>query len=157
MIVSATPVAIPSISNAAKEQRQLFGYTSKKLSQKGATKAKPKTKLATSTLKFMCLSSKDATDAPSSARKRTDLINAGLGPSSITFPSEAFVYEGLLDYYPLLNNGGGYELFLYQRGGGKDAGFCKIEPPHTALRLKQVAGQARIYIRPLQQDIPLNV
>ena len=44
----------------------------------------------------------------------------------------------------------GYELLLYQRG--EDAGFY-ISSPHTPQRMSDDAGNAKIYIRPLQKDI----
>ena len=43
-----------------------------------------------------------------------------------------------------------------QGGNGDDAGFHVIEPPHVVRRLKEVAGQAKIFIKPLQRDIPLK-
>ena len=42
---------------------------------------------------------------------------------------------------------------LFQRGTGEGAGFRKIQPPHTPLRLRELCGQAKIYIRPLQKDV----
>ena len=48
---------------------------------------------------------------------------------------------------------GGFDPMMVQRGPGEDAGFHRILPPHTPIRLKEVCGQAKIYIRPLQQDI----
>ena len=47
---------------------------------------------------------------------------------------------------------GGYELLLHQRGG-IDQGFHKIPTPHTPSRIKELASQATIYIRPLQMNI----
>lgn len=87
---------------------------------------------------------------------RTTLANSGLGDHSITFESQDTVYNGILENYPLLADAGGFELFLFQRGNGDDAGFHVIEPPHVASRLKEVAGQAKIFIKPLQRDIPLK-
>ena len=45
----------------------------------------------------------------------------------------------------------GYELLLSQRG--EDAGFYNIASPHTAQRMRDAAGTAKIYIRPLQKDL----
>ena len=45
---------------------------------------------------------------------------------------------------------------MFQRGAGDDAGFHRILPPHTPMRLKELCGQAKIYLRPLQQDIKFD-
>ena len=39
---------------------------------------------------------------------------------------------------------------------GEGAGFHRILPPHTPQRLKELCGQAKIFIRPLQKDIELD-
>ncbi|CAB4003311.1 Hypothetical predicted protein, partial [Paramuricea clavata] len=61
-----------------------------------------------------------------------------------------------MEHYPQLSEVGGFDFLLYQRGGGSDAGFHVISPPHTVNRLKDLCGQAKIYIRPVQKDIPLT-
>ena len=62
------------------------------------------------------------------------------------------VHPQLLERFPLLSSAGGYELLLHQRGG-IDQGFHKIPTPHTPSRIKELACQANIYIRPLQINI----
>ena len=59
-------------------------------------------------------------------------------------------YDTILEQYPKLKDAGGFDL-LYQRGGGEDAGFHVINPPHTS-HLKDLCGQSKIYLRPLQKD-----
>lgn len=49
----------------------------------------------------------------------------------------------------------GYKLLLYQRG--EDAGFYNIPSPHTPQRIRDAAGNAKIYIRPLQKDLDESV
>ena len=61
------------------------------------------------------------------------------------------IHDDLIKRFPLLSLAGGYELLLYQRG--IDQGFHKIPIPHTPPRIKELAEQANIYIRPLQQNI----
>ena len=63
------------------------------------------------------------------------------------------MYSKILESFPALNKAGEFEICLFQRGGGEDAGFHVINLPHIATRLKQLAGQAKIYIRPKQRDI----
>ena len=107
-------------------------------------------------MKVVCLSSKSAQSPPSSVRERTYPSNIGLGDASITFPAQEHVYSKILESFPALRKAGGFEICLFQRGGGgggEDAGFHVINPPHIATRLKQLAGQVKIYIRPIQRDI----
>ena len=110
----------------------------------------------TYTLKFVCLASNEAKKPPSSVKEPTNLSNAGLGDKSITFfQSDEPIYSGVLEKYPQLTDVGGFELLMYQRGGGEDSGFHGINPPHTVSRLKDLCGQSKIYVRPLQQSIQL--
>ena len=44
---------------------------------------------------------------------------------------------------------------MYQRG--EDAGFYNIPSPHTAQRMRDAAGNAKIYIQPLQKDLDESV
>jgi hypothetical protein len=83
-------------------------------------------------LQCVCLASKDAAGSPSSVKERTVLSNAGLGDGSISFAQDGTsVYSGILEKYPKLKSVGGFDLLLFQRGGGEDTGFHKILPPHT--------------------------
>ena len=136
------------------EQRRLFGYSSSDPNRISKKDKEPKAKKeSTCTLKVVCLSSKNAHSPPSSVRERTYLSIIGLGDSSITFPAQEHVYSKILESFPALSKAGGFEICLFQRGGGEDVGFHVINPPHIATRLKQLAGQAKIYIRPIQRDI----
>ena len=91
--------------------------------------------------------------------EKTALCNCGLGDGSITFEMNEgcdYCHSKILEKYPKLAMAGGYELLLYKRGGGDDAGFHSIKPPYTPLRLKDFSGQAKIYIRPLQKDLAIE-
>ena len=46
--------------------------------------------------------------------------------------------------------------YCINEGGGVNGGFHVIKPPLTTLRLKDICGQAKLYIRPIQGDIPLD-
>ena len=88
--------------------------------------------MKTCNLKFVCLASKDADHPPSTVKERPVLSNNGLGDGSISFSQDGTsVYGGILDKYPKLKSVGGFDLLLYQRGGGDDSGFHQILPPHT--------------------------
>ena len=128
--------------SALLEQRRWFNFGKRQSSSSGSKpKSSKKKKELTNTLKFVCLSSKGAVKPPTTVKERTDLANSSLGAS--------------LDNYPQLAEVGGFDFLLYQRGGGSDGGFHMIKPPHTANRMKDLCGQAKIYIRPVQKDIPL--
>lgn len=76
---------------------------------------------------------------------------------SITFPQNGeSVYSVLLEKFPKLEAAGGFDLLLFQRSAGDDNGFHTIQTAHTPCRLKDICGQAKIYIRPLQQDIDIE-
>ena len=109
------------------EQRRLFGF-GKRQSSKGKHAVK------TCTLKFVYLASKDDEGPPSSVKQRTDLSNAGLGDGNISFVLDGTtVYNGIMEKFPKLRSVGGFDLMLFQRGGGEDGGFHRIMPPHTRL------------------------
>ena len=136
--------------SAAVEQRRLFGF-GKRQSSKGKHAVK------TCTLKFVCLASKDDEGPPSSVKQRTDLSNARLGDGNISFVLDGTtVYNGIMEKFPKLRSVGGFDLMLFQRGGGEDGGFHRIMPPHTPDHLKELCGQSKIYIRPVQQDIKID-
>ena len=154
---SVVTQSVPSVS-ALVEQRRLFNFGRRPQSPHTAAKPSKKKKLPTCTLKFICLASKDSQRPAASVGERTKLANAGLGDKSIAFTQNGeSVYKILLEKFPKLENSGGFDLSLFQRGGGDDYGFHSISPPHTPSRLKDICGQAKIYIRPLQKDIDLEV
>ena len=64
----------------------------------------------------------------------------------------ALSHDYLLERCPPLALAGGYELCLFQRGG-ENQGLYKLPMPYSPARLKDVASQAIIYIRPLQRNI----
>lgn len=153
-----SPVACLSASVAA-EQRRLFSHGNNAKRARSSGSSLPKSKRnATCTLKFVCLAAKEEADRPPmSVKERTALANAGLGDASITFGyNKSSVYNGIIQRFPQLSEVGGFDLLLFQRGNGEGAGFHRILPPHTPQRLKELCGQAKIFIRPLQKDIELD-
>ena len=153
-----SPAACLSASVAA-EQRRLFSHGNNAKRARSSGSSLPKSKRnATCTLKFVCLAAKEEADRPPmSVKERTALANAGLGDASITFGyNKSSVYNGIIQRFPQLSEVGGFDLLLFQRGNGEGAGFHRILPPHTPQRLKELCGQAKIFIRPLQKDIELD-
>ena len=147
-------------STASHEHKKLFAAYSRTPTQRntysGSSKGKGKGKgkrVPTCTLKFFSLSRTDASKAPTAVRDGTLLLNAGLGDASIQFKTDASsleCHQEIVSRFPKLLETG-YELLLYQRG--EDAGFCNIASPHTAQRMRDAAGNSKIYIRPLQKDL----
>jgi len=133
------------------EHRRIFNYATGKSTYFGKGKVPAKKK--TCTLKFFCLGSPNDEQSPGGAGQKTPLSNVGLGPAQVIFEVDSpKIQQELMGTYPLLSSGGGYELLLYQRGGSEQ-GFHKMGLPHTVSRLKSLANQSTIYIRPLQVDI----
>ena len=104
---------------------------------------------------FVCLASKTQCGPPD----RGNLMQAGLGGKTLSFvdtcDAEMF-HEDLLDAFPKLRTGGGYELLRTNERNNRSLDV--IPPPpsgYTVEYLKSVAGQAKIYIRPLQKDLDL--
>ena len=107
---------------------------------------------------FFCLASKTQCSPPGPI-DRGHLMQAGLGGKSLSFmeTSDAEMFhEDLLDAFPKLHTGGGYELL---RTNERNSRSLDVIPPppsgYTVEYLKSVAGQAKIYIRPLQKDLDL--
>lgn len=149
---SSPLVCNPSVSNPVSEHRGVFNYASRGFTLL-SRRQKGKKKITTCTLKFFCLGSKDDEKPPSTIVGKAALANCGLGPASITCDVNAMsIHEYLCDRYRPLSAAGGYEPLLLQRGG-EDRGFCKLPPPDTPMKLKDIAGQVHIYIRPLQKNI----
>ena len=115
--------------------------------------SKGKGKMQSCTVKFYCLAKIGTEKPPSTIYEKTYLSNCGLGPGSISFNIDGTnVHQNLTERFPLLEQAGGYELLLFQRGGAEQ-GFHRIPPPYTPRRIKELAGQAQVYIRPLQKNV----
>ena len=147
-------------ASAIQEHQRVFNYMQPRSRgfnprRNSASSKKGKSKLQSCTLKFFCLAKVNSEKPPSSVSEKTGLSNCGLGPGSITIDlnsSAGEVHRNLVERFPLLQAGGGYELLLYQRGGSEQ-GFHNIPPPYTPARIKELAGQAHVYVQPLQQDL----
>lgn len=147
-----TVPAVTNLTARAQEHMRIFNYPKGK-SRMGGKGKLPAKKVPTCTLKFFCLGNTGDEKPPSTIASKTALSNCGLGPGNITFEMNgSSVHPQLLERFPLLSSAGEYELLLHQRGG-IDQEFHKIPTPHTPSRIKELASQATIYIRPLQINI----
>ena len=66
-------------------------------------------------------------------------------------------HEDLLDAFPKLREGGGYELLRTAEGNTKLLDVIPVPPGgYTASFLKDIVMQAKVYIRPVQKDLSLE-
>mgnify|MGYP002803922985 CR=1 FL=1 len=119
----STPLSNSSTTlSAVNEHRRLFNFNkSRSYSKKNKATSKKKEKQPTCKLKFVCLATTTATAPPSSVKDKTDLCNAGLGDCTLHLDlnkSSVYLHEEIVKKFPQLADTGGYELLLYQRGGG---------------------------------------
>ena len=84
------------------------------------------------------------------------VMQAGLGGKTLSFVDTCDAEMFHEDLLPKLRTGGGYELLRTNERNNRSLDV--IPPPpsgYTVEYLKSVAGQAKIYIRPLQKDLDL--
>ena len=141
------------------EHRRLFGYSGRgkySAARRGKEKANAKKQNGpTCTLKFVCLASCNAIKPPTSVKERAALSNAGLGDTTITFDvngDSSHCHEKILESFPTFSFESGYNLMLYDRAG-ENSLFCLLNHPYLSRKLREVAGQCKIYIRLLQKDL----
>ena len=103
---------------------------------------------------FVCLSDPDD-DQPPDASERAKLLLAGLGEKKINVVAHGDIRNDLLEEYPKLRAGGGFEL-LRLRGRDLEA----IPIPHegyTVQYLKTVVQNAKVFIRPIQAPLDVTI
>jgi hypothetical protein len=120
---------------------------------------KPKSKASTWTHTFVCLAYKDQDFVPES-NERAALHLAGLGEKKITFSTDAnanTIHLELLEHFPKLSSGKGYELLRLERG--QKLLLVINRPPcgYTVPYLQTVAHNAKIYVRPIQHNLSIEV
>ena len=144
-------------SNASRvlaERNRLFNF-GKKRDVRQPSKKKRKSMW---THDFVCLSSTKCMRPPTSLQAG-ELMRAGLGkkPLSVFSLAESSeLHEEILDAFPKLKDGGGYELLRVGESSGKRGELVAIpQPPegYTVDYVKEVVRQAKVYIRPLQRDL----
>lgn len=126
--------------------------------EKRRNKSKKK-KIPTWSHTFVCLSSTSQEVIPD-GQERALLQIAGLGEKRISLSVYADAQDisfDLCEHFPKLSNGGGFELLRVPEGGGKMLDIiASPESGFTVSYLKAVVHHAKIYIRPLQQDLSLD-
>ncbi|XP_070546854.1 uncharacterized protein [Ptychodera flava] len=104
---------------------------------------------------IVCLDSVDFEWCPS-PRQRTDLVKLGLGERRVKIPvgsTASEVHEQLLDEYPKLSEGGGYEICRAYHGSRRLHAISCPNEGYSQRYLSIEAGQAKLYIRPLQNNL----
>ncbi len=84
---------------------------------------------------------------------------AGLGEKKIQLSLDAdalCIYSELCSHFPKLTNAGGFELLKVQSGGKLLAPIQVPANGYSAVFLKSVVHNAKIYLRPVQQDLSLD-
>ena len=108
---------------------------------------------------FCCLASRVQESCPSPI-DRAHLLQAGLGDKRISIIESADAEDlhfHLLEAFSKLRPGGGYELMRTSDGSNRFLDVIPCPPSgYTITYLKNVAGQAKVYIRPLQKDLDLS-
>ena len=105
---------------------------------------------------FICLANKTQS-SPQSPMEKGQLIQAGLGGKLLCMFEHCDadeLHHELLNTFPKLRAGGGYELLRSSQRNNRNLEV--IPPPpsgYSVSYLKGVVGQAKIYIRPLQQSL----
>ncbi|XP_070547220.1 uncharacterized protein [Ptychodera flava] len=92
-------------------------------------------------------------------KERRELMKAGLGEKKLQMPvnlNGLEVIEYLNDAYPKLENAGGVEICRTSRGSRKLEAITCPAAGYTQHYLSLEAGQAKLYIRPIQRGLDLT-
>ncbi|XP_060759750.1 uncharacterized protein LOC132870181 [Neoarius graeffei] len=160
---SHDPAAAPRTPVQAEVARLLAPYARTSMARRPGVQATPRRNYSYTHM-FCCVAD-HRTDTVPSGGVKADLLAAGLGEQRVTFsgnPSDPMVITNkLMEVYPKLQEGGGFEL-LKITGPTRSRSLALLPCPSTGYTLaflkdpSTMIGQATLYIRPLQQDLPLD-
>ena len=147
--------------NAYREhQRNFTPYDRKRKMPLSAISTTKRKKAVSWSTKFVCLASKNCCQVPGSVSEKEVLVDAGLGEKKVDIPdidctAEEF-HKILTEAFPKLSGAGGFELLRCV------ANSRLLEPLSTSVSsnpklMKAVIGKSRIYIRPIQKDLNLDL
>ncbi len=112
------------------------------------------------TVKLVCLSSKDAYRVPCSVAEREALVQAGLGEKKVVIPDvncSAEEFKAMITAaFPKLQGCGGFEL-LRCIPNSKEMEVISPTVSQSPRLLKSVVGSGRVFIRPIQQDLQMDI
>jgi len=92
---------------------------------------------------------------------KAELIRVGLGLQQLSLylhGDSSDFYDHIVCAYPKLRSGGGFELLRSSDGNSKELAI--IPPPpagYTVSFLKSIMGHAKVYIRPLQTNLSMEI
>lgn len=152
------PKIVNSKPSAYEEHRRLFGYQPSKVytGRSSTSKSKVKKKACMWTKEVVCLKECDQDTSPTTEEK-IQLAQLNLGCKKLVFGSESDateVHYTILTAFPILSECGGYTLM---RTSDNSRTLVSIEGPDGGITvpfLKDILRQAKLYVRPLQCDIP---
>ena len=150
------------INSVLGERNRLFNFNIRKKKHfKPPIPKSKKKRLSMWTHDFVCLSKTTVTKPPTSM-EAGELLRAGLGKKQLVIldgGDSSEVHTEILNAFPKLQEGGGYELLRVGDNGGQRTQLRLIPPPsegYTVSYLKEVLRQAKVYVRPMQKDLPLE-
>lgn len=151
--VRAVRTRLMGDSRAVEEQRSNFApYASNR-------RIGPTTKVKLWHVKMFCLADKNCTRIPCTPSSRELHIEAGLGFKTFTVPvnscGEDF-RDIILSNFPKLREGGGFEM-LRCIPNTKDLDVISPSIANSAKLLKASIGNARVFLRPIQRNLDVNV
>ena len=142
----------------AVEQRRNFGGKRRNTSV-AALRQAIRPKLNSWTHKFFCLAETEENKVPSTSIQKNELVLAGLGERKVTVAdvdcSPQEFQETLLNEFPKLCNGGGFEL-LKCTASTRQLELIPFSISNSPNLLKSWIGTARIYLRPIQLNLDLT-
>ena len=113
----------------------------------------------TRTRTFVCLTTRNAITPPTTVDKM-NMALAGLVEQNITFTKNGnsdHVHQKFMEAFPVLAEGGGYEILRAGKRGARQLMVIAIPPGgYTVTYLKSTINSAKGYVRPLQRDIVLK-
>ena len=108
---------------------------------------------------FFCLADSNAVTVPTGKVAKKKLSDAGLGEKRLQVSVNASaidLHRAITTAFPKLEDCGGYTL-LKCIPNSRNLQVLEPYTSHTPKSLRDVVGQSRIYIRPLQKSISLDV
>jgi hypothetical protein len=143
-------------SDVAREQRRNFAsYSHGKKTSVGS-----KLKGKSWPLRAVCLSDRNASRVPCSLLERKQLVQAGLGEQKVAIPDiecSSREFQGtLINAFPKLGACGGFEL-LRCISNSRELEVISQEVSVSPKLLKSIVCNGKIFIRPIQKNLPLDV
>ena len=109
---------------------------------------------------FICLANAGQCKPPTPL-ERAELFAAGLGQKAVLCAADGEsweFHEELMYAYPKLKDGGGYELLRTSDKTNRELSVIPSPPGgYTASFVKSIVLQAKVYVRPLQHNLSLEM